>query len=186
MIRPYCGKTPRIEAGSIVFETASVIGDVIIGTEVGIWPGAVLRADCAPIFVGSGTSIQDNSVVHVSVDIPTVIGKDVTVGHGAILHACVLEDECLIGMGAIVLDCAVVGKHSIVGAGALVTKGTVIPEGSLFLGSPGKVVRQLSEEEIEEIRAYASRYKGYTKEYIRENKAGLKFGDSDFPPARPV
>jgi carbonic anhydrase/acetyltransferase-like protein (isoleucine patch superfamily) len=182
MIRPYCGKAPRIETGSIVFETASVIGDVTIGTEVGIWPGAVLRGDCARIEVGSGTSIQDNSVVHVSVDVPTLIGKDVTIGHGAILHGCTIEDGCLIGMGAIVLDGAVVGRNSIVGAGALVTKGTGIPERSMVLGSPAKVVRQLTGAEIEDIYGYVERYKGYTRQYIRENKAGAGFGDSDFRP----
>jgi carbonic anhydrase/acetyltransferase-like protein (isoleucine patch superfamily) len=181
MIRSYEGKTPRIEKGSIVFETASVIGDVTIGTEVGIWPGVVLRGDCGAIVVGSGTSIQDNSVVHVSVDLPTIIGDDVTVGHGAILHSCTLEDGCLIGMGAIVLDEAVVGRNSIVGAGALVTKGTIIPERSMVLGSPAKVVRTLTEEEIEYTYGYVERYKGYTKQYIKENESGQEFGDSDFP-----
>ncbi|RMG17137.1 MAG: gamma carbonic anhydrase family protein [Planctomycetota bacterium] len=127
---------------------ATVIGDVRIEAEASIWPGAVLRGDDEAIRIGPLTSIQDGTVVHTTVGrSPTRVGAKVTVGHGAILHSCIIEDECLIGMGATVLDDAVVGSGSLVGACALVTPGTKIPPGSLVLGVPAKVVRPVSEKE---------------------------------------
>jgi len=137
---------------------AVVIGDVRLAAHASIWPMAVLRGDINFIEIGEGSNIQDGSIVHLADDLPVRVGKLVTVGHRAILHACTVEDECLIGMGATILDGAVIGKGSIIGAHALVTKGMQIPPGSLVLGTPAKVVRALSPEEIADIRTWADHY----------------------------
>ena len=141
----FWGQSPQVPASAFIAQGAVVIGDVTLGAESSVWFGAVLRGDINRIEVGKGSNIQDNAVVHLADDFPCLIGDFVTVGHSAILHACTVEDECLIGMGATILDGAVIGAQSIVGAKALVTGGTVIPPGSLVLGSPAKVVKSLSE-----------------------------------------
>jgi carbonic anhydrase/acetyltransferase-like protein (isoleucine patch superfamily) len=138
---------PRIHGTAYVHPRAVVIGNVVLGPAASVWPCAVLRGDIAPIEVGEGANIQDGAVVHVADGLPAVVGARVTVGHLAMIHACRIGDECLIGMHATILDGAIIGARSIVGAQALVTKGTVIPPGSLVLGSPAKVVRPLSAEE---------------------------------------
>lgn len=158
MIRSLGSLHPVIAPGAFVAENATLAGDVSIGPGCSVWYGAVLRADLAPIRVGAGSNIQDNAVLHLDKALPCSIGEGVTVGHGAILHGCTVEDHCLIGMGAIVLNGAVIGKHSMVGAGALVTQNTVVPEGSLVLGSPAKVKRPLTPEEMESIRRSAREY----------------------------
>ena len=140
---------------------AVVVGDVVLGEEVNIWYGAVLRGDSGKITVGQGTNIQDNCVVHEE----TKIGAYCTVGHGAILHGCTVGDGCLIGMGAVVLDGAVVGHGSIVGAHALVTQGTILPPHSLVLGSPAKVVKQLPPETEQANIDHAKDYVRLAKEY---------------------
>lgn len=137
-----------------IAEGARVCGDVTLGDGVNIWYNAVLRGDEGDITVGENSNVQDNAVLHGAVN----MGKGVTVGHGAIVHACTVGDNCLIGMGAIILNDAVIGENSIVGAGALVTKGKVFPAGSLIMGSPAKAVRELREEEIEGIRKNALEY----------------------------
>jgi carbonic anhydrase/acetyltransferase-like protein (isoleucine patch superfamily) len=125
-----------------------VIGDVVIGPRSSIWPTVVLRGDDAPIRIGTETSIQDGSVLHTTTDLSEcIVGDRVTVGHKVILHGCTVEDECLIGMGAIILDNAVIGRGSVVGAGTLITQNKVIPPNSLVLGSPGKVVRECGDAE---------------------------------------
>jgi carbonic anhydrase/acetyltransferase-like protein (isoleucine patch superfamily) len=134
------------------------VGDVRLGAQCSVWPSCVLRGDINYIEVGEGTNIQDGSVVHLADDFPAIIGRYVTVGHLAIVHACVIEDECLIGMHATVLDGAVVGAQSLVGAGALVTKGMKIPPGSLVLGTPARVLRALTEPERAELRLSAEKY----------------------------
>ena len=134
----FWGQSPKVPASAYIAQGAVVIGDVTLGAESSVWFGAVLRGDINRIEVGKGSNIQDNAVVHLADDFPCLIGDFVTVGHSAILHACTVEDECLIGMGATILDGAVIGAQSIVGAKALVTGGTVIPPGSLVLGSPAK------------------------------------------------
>lgn len=141
---------------------ATVVGEVILGNHVNIWYGAVLRGDSGAITVGDGTNIQDNAVVHEK----TVIGKNCTIGHGAIVHGCTVGDGCVIGMGAIVLTGAVLGENCLVGAGAVVTGKTVAPAGSLLLGSPAKVVRQLTEEEINENLHSAEHYIALAKERL--------------------
>lgn len=139
---------PRLHPDAFVHEDATLIGDVVVDAEATIWPGAVLRGDDGRIRIGALTSIQDGSVIHTTRGLShTEVGARCTVGHNVILHGCKVEDECLIGMGAIVLDNAVIGTGSLVGAGALVLQNKVIPPGSLVLGNPAKVVRPLNEKE---------------------------------------
>lgn len=137
-----------IDPGAITLRGSVVEGDVTLGKDVGIWYNAVLRADCNSIVVGEGTNIQDNCVVHVRKESGTVIGAGVTIGHGAIIHGCTIGDNTLIGMGAIIMDDAVVGRDCTIGAGALVTRGKVIPDGSIVFGNPAKVIRPATEDEI--------------------------------------
>ena len=145
--------------------TATITGDVTIGSDVGIWFGAVLRGDRDRIVIGDRSNIQDNSVVHTSKGFPAIVGRDVSVGHGAILHGCVIEDEVLVGMGAIVLNGARVGAGSIIGAGAVVTERSVIPPGSVVVGVPGKVIKQAGEHAREENLRNAATYVELAREY---------------------
>jgi len=149
---------PTVHATAYVHAKAVVIGNVTIGPKASVWPCAVLRGDIAPIEVGEGTNIQDGAVVHVADGLPAKVGARVTVGHLAMIHACVIGDECLIGMHATVLDGAVIGARSIVGANALVTKGTQVPPGSLVMGSPAKVVRPLTAAEQASLPGWAEKY----------------------------
>ncbi len=139
-------------------ENATVIGDVTLGRQVGIWFGAVIRADKDRIIIGDRSNIQDNCVVHTSKGFPVTIGCDVSVGHGAILHGCTIESQVLIGMGAIILNGAHVGQGTVVGAGAVVTEGMNVPEGSVVLGVPGKVLKQASDAQKENILKNAASY----------------------------
>jgi carbonic anhydrase/acetyltransferase-like protein (isoleucine patch superfamily) len=166
-IRSVLGKHPTIDPSAFLAETCAVIGDVVIGAESSIWYGTVVRGDVMPIRIGARTSVQDNAVIHVtSHRYGTTIGDDCTIGHGAIVHACVVEDFCLIGMGSIILDGARIGRGSLVGAGALVTPGTDIPPGSLVVGAPAKVKRAVTEKEIEQIREGAEHYVELTRAYL--------------------
>jgi len=149
---------PTIHVSAFVHAKAVVIGNVTLGAHASLWPCAVLRGDIAPIEIGEGSNIQDGAVVHVADGLPAKVGARVTVGHLAMLHACVIGDECLIGMHATVLDGAVIGARSIVGANALVTKGTQVPPGSLVMGSPAKVVRPLSSAEQAALPGWAEKY----------------------------
>ena len=160
------GKQPKIHPDSFVAFGARIIGDIELAEGVSVWYNSVLRADVHAIRIGRFSNIQDNSTLHVESPragqndsgSPTILGDYVTVGHGCILHACTVEDYCLIGMGAIILDGAVIGKGSIVGAGTLVTKGSQIPPFSVVLGSPGKVVKNLPEESLQERKEHAEHY----------------------------
>jgi carbonic anhydrase/acetyltransferase-like protein (isoleucine patch superfamily) len=149
---------PQIDPTAYVAPQAVVMGDVRLAAHASVWPTAVLRGDINYIEIGEGSNVQDGSIVHLADDLPVRVGKLVTIGHRAILHACTVEDECLIGMGATILDGAVIGKGSIVGAHALITKDTRIPPGSLVMGTPAKVVRPLRPEEIADIRTWADHY----------------------------
>lgn len=152
------GKSPVLKPGSYLAPLVSVIGDVVLEEGATLWYGAVVRGDQNAIRIGAGSNIQDNAVLHVSDADPLTVGKGVTVGHGAILHGCTIEDNCLIGMGAILMNGCVIGEDSIVAAGALVTQGTVIPAGSMVMGTPAKVRRTVTPEEIAHNRDSAARY----------------------------
>jgi carbonic anhydrase/acetyltransferase-like protein (isoleucine patch superfamily) len=166
LIRPYLGQLPTLGQRVYIDPAAVVIGDVVLEDDVSIWPATVIRGDVNFIRIGARTNIQDGTVVHVSHDGPhaklggfaTRIGSDVTIGHKAIIHACTIEDAALIGMGAIVLDGAVIKKHAFVGAGALVPPGKVVGEGEMWLGSPAKFARKLSDADIEGLYYSAQHY----------------------------
>ena len=140
-------KKPVLGKGVYIARGAVVMGDVTLGDGASVWYNAVLRGDINRIVIGDHSNIQDNSVIHLADDFPCIVGRCVTVGHSAIVHACRIGDECLIGMGAVVLDGAEVGAQCLIGARALVTQNVKIPDGSLVLGSPAKIVRALTEEE---------------------------------------
>ena len=150
--------TPRIGSGVYLARTAVVLGDVTLGDRSSVWYGAVLRGDINRIEVGEESNIQDNAVLHLADDFPCIVGRRVTVGHSANVHACVVGDECLVGMGATILDGAVIGEQCLVGAHALVTPGTRIPPGSMVLGAPAKVVRPLTSEERAGLEHWALKY----------------------------
>ena len=174
MLRPYRGQWPQLDASVFVDQSAQVIGDVTFGPESSVWMNCVVRGDVHHIRVGAQTNIQDGTIVHVMRGThPTTIGDKVTIGHGCLIHGCTIEDRCLIGMGAIVLNGAVIGADSIVAAGALVTERTVIPPRSLVMGSPGKVRRPLTDEEVASILDYAARYVGYRLDYMDSSSSGL-------------
>ena len=158
-------KTPHIAPTAFVAHNATVAGDVTLGEQVSVFFGAVLRAEHDTITVGDGTNVQDCCVFHCDEGYPVSVGKNCTIGHGAIIHGCTIGDNTLIGMGAIVLNGAKIGDNCIIGAGALVTGGTVIPDGSLVVGSPAKVKRPVTEAEIESNRASAAGYRTEGAEY---------------------
>jgi len=152
------GLAPQIADTAWVADSAQVMGDVVLSADTSIWFGAVLRSDTETIRIGRGSNIQDLSVLHADVGMPLTVGEDVTVGHQVMLHGCTIGDGSLIGIGAVVLNGAVIGKGCLVGAGALVTEGKVFADGSMILGSPAKVVRQLSPEQLEGLRRSAQHY----------------------------
>ncbi len=163
---PYKGVAPKLGKNVFVEQSARVIGDVIIGEDSSIWFNAVVRGDVNYIRIGQRTNVQDNSVLHVTKDTcPLYVGSDVTVGHNVVLHGCRVRDRCLIGMGAVILDNAEIGEDSLVGAGALVTERTVIPQRSLVIGSPAKVVRELTDAEVARIARSAVNYIDYASNY---------------------
>jgi carbonic anhydrase/acetyltransferase-like protein (isoleucine patch superfamily) len=167
MLRPFRGVLPRVHPTAFVDPSAQVIGDVEIGEESSVWMTVVIRGDVHRIRIGRRSNVQDGTIVHVMNQThPTTLGDHVTVGHAALLHGCTVEDCCLIGMGAILLNGAHIGGNSIVAAGTLVTEGTRVPPRSLVMGSPGKVKRPLTDDEVASIRAYADRYVGYRLEYM--------------------
>jgi carbonic anhydrase/acetyltransferase-like protein (isoleucine patch superfamily) len=157
-LETFLRKAPVLGPNVYIAKTAVVLGDVTLGAHASVWYNAVLRGDINRIVVGDYSNIQDNAVVHLADDYPCLIGRHVTVGHSAIVHACTVEDECLIGMGATILDGALIGAQSIVGANALVTQGMVVPPGSMVLGSPGKVVRTLAQADRENLKHWADKY----------------------------
>jgi carbonic anhydrase/acetyltransferase-like protein (isoleucine patch superfamily) len=157
-LNTFLRKPPTLGPNVYIASTAVVLGDVTLGAHSSVWYNAVLRGDINRIIVGEYSNIQDNAVLHLADNFPCILGRHVTVGHSAIVHACTVEDECLIGMGATILDGALIGAQSIIGANALVTQGTVVPPGSMVLGSPAKVVRQLTPAERDSLRAWADKY----------------------------
>jgi carbonic anhydrase/acetyltransferase-like protein (isoleucine patch superfamily) len=167
MLRPYRGVSPRIHPTAFIDDSAQVIGDVEIGEESSVWMCVVIRGDVHRIRIGRRSNVQDGTIVHVMKDThPTVVGDDVTIGHAAVVHGCTIEDRCLIGMGAILLNGVTVGTGSIVAAGTLLPEGTQVPPRSLVMGSPGKVRRTLSDGDLDEIQMYADRYVAYRLDYM--------------------
>lgn len=150
--KPALGKNVYIARGAVV------LGDVTLGDDASVWYNAVVRGDINRIVIGRGTNIQDNAVIHLADEFPCILGEFVTVGHSAIVHACTVGNECLIGMGAVILDGAEIGDHCLIGAKALVTQGMKIPAGSLVLGAPAKIVRALSEKEKSDLKYWATKY----------------------------
>ncbi|MDT8901219.1 gamma carbonic anhydrase family protein [Anaeroselena agilis] len=169
-LMPYKGIWPKLSGEVFVAPGARVIGDVAVGHGSGIWFNSVVRGDDAPIRLGRYTNIQDGSIIHVQHAHPTDIGDYVTVGHNVILHGCTVGDNCLIGMGAIILTGAVIGENCIIGAGALITEGKEIPAGSLVVGSPGRVIRAVEEQDIKAIRDSARHYCDRAREYAETIK----------------
>lgn len=169
MIRSFQGIKPTIPQSAYIEETAVVIGDVVIGEFASVWFNAVVRGDVHYIRIGNRTNVQDLSLLHVTYDThPLVIGDEVTIGHHVVLHGCTVKDRVLIGMGAIIMDGAVIGEDCVVGAGSLVTEGTVVPPKSLILGSPAKVKRPVTEDELAWIRESAQNYIDYARQYMTD------------------
>ncbi len=161
---------PRVDPTAWVADSAQVMGNVTLEADASIWFGVVIRGDNEPITIGEGSNIQDASVLHSDLGKPLTVGKRVTVGHGVMLHGCTVGDESLIGIGAVVLNGAVIGKHCLVGAGSLVTEGKVFPDGSMIMGSPARVVRQLTPEQMDGLRMSAQHYIDNANRF----RAGLK------------
>ncbi|MGD1978314.1 MAG: gamma carbonic anhydrase family protein [Akkermansiaceae bacterium] len=168
-IEPFNGIWPQIADTAFVAASADLIGRVTLGEEASVWYQATLRGDINEITIGPRSNVQDNAVIHLADDFGCHVGELVTVGHSAILHACTVESEVLVGMGACVLDGAVIGPRSIIGANSLVTGGTIVPEGSLVLGSPAKVVKTLDLKDQKEIRTWADKYV-HNSRLFRERK----------------
>jgi carbonic anhydrase/acetyltransferase-like protein (isoleucine patch superfamily) len=175
-LRRYKGIAPTLGQRVYVDPAATVIGQVTLGDDVSIWPGAVLRGDVHTIAIGARSNVQDGAVVHVTHDgpyspggMPTVVGEDVTIGHGAVIHACTIEDCCLIGMHATVLDGAVVRRYGFVGAGSVIAPGKVVGERELWLGNPARCVRLLDQRQIEQLHYSAAHYVKIKDGYLAES-----------------
>lgn len=171
-LETFLRKSPTLGVGAYVARGAIVIGDVSLGDYSSVWYNAVLRGDINRIMIGHHSNVQDNAVVHLSDDYPCIIGDWVTVGHSAVVHACRIGNETLVGMGAVVLDGAEIGNQCLIGARALVTPGVSIPDGSLVLGSPAKVVRTLSDKERRDLKSWAEKYV-YNAAYCLANRLGI-------------
>jgi carbonic anhydrase/acetyltransferase-like protein (isoleucine patch superfamily) len=172
LILPFRGIVPRIAPDAYVAETASVIGDVELGAEASVWFGAVLRGDCGKIRIGARSNVQDNSVIHIDDGHwDTIVGADVLIGHGVVLHGCTVGDGAFIGMKACVMDGAVVEPGAMVAAGALVTPGKVVKSGELWGGNPARLLRPLKPEERGQLSLGAKLYVGYAREFRLEQQA---------------
>ncbi|HVL69610.1 MAG TPA: gamma carbonic anhydrase family protein [Vicinamibacterales bacterium] len=166
MLRPYKGTMPRVHASVFIDDSAQVIGDVEIGEESSVWMNAVVRGDVHWVRIGRRSNVQDGTVVHVQNGThPTAIGDEVTIGHAAIVHGCTIHDRVLVGMGAILLNGATIGADSIVAAGSLCTEESTFPARSLIMGSPARVKRPLTDEEVASIPTFADRYVTYRLDY---------------------
>lgn len=161
-------KQPSISKTAFVAAEATLIGDVSLGEQASVWPGAVIRADNEPILIGNESNVQEGAVLHTDPGFPLTLGDRVTVGHQAMLHGCTIGEGSLIGIQAVVMNGAVIGRNCLVGAGALITEGKQFPERSLITGVPGKVVRQLTDEDVASLAASASVYSGKAGEYFAQ------------------
>lgn len=168
----FLSKTPKLGKGVYIARGAAVLGDVTLGDYSSVWYNAVVRGDINRIVVGHHTNVQDNAVLHLADDFPCIVGNYVTIGHSAVVHACRVGDETLVGMGAVILDGAVIGKQSLIGARALVTQGMKVPAGSMVMGAPAKVVRALTREERAGLKVWAQKYVDNSA-YCLKNKSRL-------------
>ena len=167
MIKKILNKSPKIHDNCYISETASVIGDVTLSENVNIWFGSVLRGDMNFIRVGSGTNIQDNTTIHVTTKTaPTEVGSGVTIGHNAIIHGCKIEDNCLIGMGSIIMDQVIIGNGTLIGAGSVVPQKMIIPPNSVVMGLPAKIIRKITKQERQEILERSKQYIELSKKYM--------------------
>jgi carbonic anhydrase/acetyltransferase-like protein (isoleucine patch superfamily) len=177
MLRTFKNIAPKVEPSAYVDQSAQVIGDVHIGAESSVWMNVVIRGDVNHIRIGKRTNIQDLTMVHVMRDThPTIIGDEVTVGHSAVVHGTTIEDRVLIGMGAVLLNGVHIESDCVIAAGTLLTEGTRIPARSLVMGRPGKVKRQLTDEEVAEIRWYSDNYVNYRLDYSTESRPTRPLG----------
>lgn len=169
MIRTFQGIKPTIPDSCFIEDTAVVIGDVVMGETCSVWFNAVIRGDVHYIRIGNRTNVQDLCMLHVTHDThPLIIGNEVTIGHSVVLHGCTIKDRVLVGMGAVVMDGAEIGEDSVVGAGALVVEGTIVPPKSLILGSPAKVKRAVTEQELVWVKESAENYVKYARQYLSD------------------
>lgn len=169
-IHTIAGRTPQIDDAIFVADTATVAGAVTLEEQTSVWYGAVLRADTGRITVGQGSNVQDNAVLHTGPGLDVTIGRDVSIGHGAVVHGCKIGDNCLIGMNATVMNGAVIGEGSLIAAGALVTEGTVIPKRSLVVGVPGKVLREVTLQQVALMGVNAGEYRHLAVLHAGENQ----------------
>lgn len=170
MIRPFCGKVPKVAASAYIDPSAQVIGDITIGERSSIWPNVSARGDVSSITIGDESNVQDNSVLHCDEGFPLIIGDRVTVGHMAMLHGCTIEEDSLIGIGAIVLNGAKIGKGSVIAASALIPEGMQIPPYSMVMGVPGKVRREITEDERERFKLNCKHYVELAGQYRAEQQ----------------
>lgn len=168
MLHTYKGIAPQVSEGVYIAPGARVVGRVTLGPESSIWFNAVVRGDSDTVTIGEGSNIQDGTVVHTDGGSPAVIGRDVTIGHTCIIHGCTIGDNCLIGMGSIILSGAKLGDNCLVGAGSLITEGKEFPAGSVIMGRPAKVVRQVEARDLEKIRRGAAHYRQHARDYAAE------------------
>lgn len=166
MIREFKGNIPEVGKRTYIAETAEVIGKVKIGEDCSIWPGVVLRGDMNTISIGDRSNVQDNSTLHNGPDNPLFVGSDVTIGHNCVVHGCTIEGPAIIGMGAIILNGAKIGRNCMIGAGAVVTEGKIIPDNTLVVGIPGKVIRELTDKDTERVRLNAHHYVVLKEDYL--------------------
>ncbi|MBT3275189.1 MAG: gamma carbonic anhydrase family protein [Spirochaetales bacterium] len=169
MVQKLGNLIPKYERAAFIAPNAVVVGDVELGTDCSIWYGVIIRGDMSPIRVGDRTNVQDNSVLHVAQNMPLIIGSNVTIGHAAIVHACTVQDNVLIGMGACIMDGAIIPSNCMIGAGALVPPGKTYPEGSLVVGSPARVVRSLRDDEIAALEKRVIHYVENAKRYAESS-----------------
>lgn len=177
------GIAPRIDPDvGWIAPSAVLVGDVVVGPEVGIWFGVVARGDIETITIGARTNVQENCVLHTDTGHPLVIGDNCTIGHSAIVHGCSIGDNTLVGMGATVLNGAKIGKNCLIGANALITEGKVIPDNSMVVGAPGKIIRQIDDEGVRSLAASAERYVRNARRYAA-GMADITARPGDFDPA---
>ena len=166
LILPYEGFAPEIGENVFIAPFASVIGQIFLGENVSVWFGSTIRGDISCIRVGDNTNIQDQCVLHVGDNHPCIIGNNVVAGHKAVMHGCTVEDDCLIGIGAVILNGAIIGQGSIIGAGSLIPENACIPPSSVVMGTPGKVIRQVTEEEHDQHAKLVDKYVGVARKYM--------------------